>query len=107
MIIQGSNLPIVIEFDEEVENIPALEIGLYHGDDELKHWSKNNLIIDGSVISAPLKQSETINFPADSVMIEIKWLDSDGITWFADTIKSRVMSRRDRTIMEAEKDYEG
>lgn len=79
MIIQGSNEPIQIIFDDEPRGVSEIYMALY--DDKhnlLKQWTISDMSIDGSVASAPLLESETMSFPPCVASLEIKWLESDG-----------------------------
>lgn len=103
MIIQGSNLPLMLYFTEDISAITALEVGLYCREDcsELKHWSLMDVDImdDGHSIACPLTQQETLHFPAGKCFIETKWLDEDDNTFFAKDMITNVIKKHDKTIM--------
>lgn len=99
MIIQGSNQPITISFDEDMSLQSDIEIALFSGSTELKHWSKEDLTIDEDVIQAPLTQEETMDFPAGSAILEVKWYDTDSMTQHTDPFRVWISGRKDHTIM--------
>lgn len=100
MIIQGTNVPITLTFPVSMEHAREIEISLREENgDELKHWSRDTLTVRGCTVSCCLTQEETILFPACRCRIEIKWLDENGISNFADVIYDRISYRADKTVM--------
>ena len=69
MIIQGSNNPIVLEFDSPVENITDLSAllspkGIYRCDGSnnyVKHWRLDDVQKSGRTILLPLTQNEPLH----------------------------------------------
>ena len=103
MIIQGSNQPIVITFDDDInENAQDLKVLLYTTSGELKSWEKADLTIAGNSAVAALTQEETLSFPVGSCYIEIKWLDSKGITQFNKVVQDKIVFRSDKRLLEVE-----
>ena len=103
MIIQGSNQPLLIIFDDDIrENVQDLSVSLYVMGGELKHWDMPDLIIDGDTATAKLTQEETASFPAGACHIEIKWLDLDGVTQFNKIISDQIVYRSDKRILEVQ-----
>lgn len=101
MIIQGTNVPVILNFPVSLSGAKEVEVSLTTvGGKELKHWSRDSLTIDGSTVCCGLTQEETITFPVGECRIEIKWLDESGQTNFANVIRDRIAFRSDRTIME-------
>lgn len=98
MIIQGSNEPIIIEFDESIEAI-KMEMSLYTRNKELKHWSYSDLVISDKTVKAPLKESETMGYPVGDASVELKWKDQEGYNHFADILHTEIVPRRDKTLM--------
>lgn len=103
MIIQGSNNPIVIAFDEEVSEIKDWSISLY-GEDKrgapgelLKHWGSGDLIIDGVAVFAPLTETETMSFMPCVASLEIKWLSPEDSIYHSDVVRVRISGRKDQT----------
>lgn len=103
MIIQGTNAPIIFTFSDPMDEILDIEISLYNDRVEMKHWSINDVTIEGPTITAPLTQEESIKFPAGKCSLEIKWMDAEGRVNFANNISNTIVSRHDKTIMEGEK----
>lgn len=102
MIIQGTNIPIIFTFLDDMSDIQDIEISLYIETRELKHWSMCNVIIDNEIIIAPLTQAESILFPAGKCFIEVKWMDRDGKVNFARNLTNTIVERHDKTVMEGE-----
>ena len=100
MIIQSSNVPIVLTFSEDVENIPDIRVTLWHDKQRLKKWTKDTCLFDERKLFCPLTQQETAGFPAGKCQLEVKWLDADGIPEFARTSILTVAERNDKEIME-------
>lgn len=98
-IIQGSNLPIIIRFSENVPTHTEFEVSLGIAGKEVKHWSEDDLVISGKDVKAPLTQEETLDLPAGGCTIEAKWLNSAGDTDFIEPIRDKIVARTDRTIM--------
>lgn len=100
MIIQSSNKPILIKFSEEVL-FPNIRITLWNEKNQkLKEWTKEDIKIEGNIAEAPLTQEETANFPKGIAILEIKWLDNDGKTEFANKERINIVDRNDKEIME-------
>lgn len=100
MIIQGTNCPIIFTFSESMENILDIEISLHSKTEEYKHWTLSDVTISGNTVTAPIKQSESIDFPVGPVLIEVKWMDANGKTNFSKEINNIIVERHDKTIME-------
>lgn len=102
MIIQGTNVPITLTFPVNMDRAKEIEVSLLtEGGQELKHWSRDMLSIDGCIVFCSLTQEETITFPACRCRIEVKWLDEHGRVNFADVIYDRISYRADKTVMGA------
>lgn len=104
MIIQGSNNPIVIQFDASVENIPMLVVSLWcdsfgsSSTNPVKTWDKESMLIDEDTAICQITEEETASLPASMVFIEAKGLDGDGNTIFWDSQSVDVKKRRDKVI---------
>lgn len=102
-IPQGSNNPLVIEFDEPI-TIPELSISLWcdgKGTEgqPLKVWSNDDITIeDENKAVCPLTEEETSAFPSGTLILEIKGLDENGYTVFWQQFTVQVVSRRDKII---------
>lgn len=106
MIIQGTNNPLIFTFSEPMTTISDIEISLYTEDKETntqkewKHWTKDDVEIEETKITAPLRQEETIIFPEGKCFIEVKWMNAFGHTEFAKVLTTTISKRIDKTIME-------
>lgn len=104
MIIQGTNNPLIFTFSESMTTIADIEISLYvdaaEGSRELKHWTKDEVKIEDTQITAPLRQEESVKFPEGKCYIEVKWMNDGGRTEFAKTLTNTITRRNDKTIME-------
>ena len=109
MINQGSNSPIQITFDEDMRNMSDWSIALF-GNEKigrpeklLKHWGKDDLQFneDGTVVSVPLTEDETMCFPPCVASLEIKWLPADSHVFLTDVIRIRISKRSDKTKLVA------
>lgn len=104
MIIQGSNNPIILEFDANVDKITDFSAllspkGIYRcdgGNDYVKHWRLNDVQISGRNILLPLTQNETLLFQPGRYSLEIKWVENDNVI-FARSIIVQVEQRMDKT----------
>ena len=103
MIIQGSNSPIVMSFDNDASSVKDWSLALY-GEDKrgrpsvfLKHWDAEDLVIDGSIVYAPLSEEETFNFMPCVASLEIKWLDDDDVIYHSEVVRIRIRGRNDKT----------
>ena len=105
MIIQGSNLPITISFDEDMSNIKDWSMSLFgenkrgEADILLKHWGIEDVDIDGETISAPLTESETLGFIPGVAVLEIKWLSDEDTIYQSETYRIRICGRQDKTLL--------
>lgn len=99
MIVQGTNVPLAVTFDEDVSDIPTLVATLWLKDGTLiKQWEKSDMEIDGETVYLPLDESETVNIAPGFVSLAIKGLNDDNQTIFWEETMVKVEARRDRTI---------
>lgn len=103
MIIQGSNNPLVIQFDADVSNIPTLIVTLWCDlpgweGRPVKKWTKDDMTISGETVTCPLTQNETRMYGAPYLVLEAKGLNENGGTVFWDEYKLDVKHRRDKII---------
>ena len=104
MIIQGSNIPLVIEFDPEDgfsegnDISVSLEIPGY----SLKQWDAGDLVyddLDPNIVKAPISQEESMEWEPGPCKIKVKWIDDDGNTQFA--VASDIVKKwEDKTVLE-------
>lgn len=102
VICQGSNLPLIIEFPEDMSEIQKLSILLYTKEKEsrtLKEWTQSTVTIEGNTITAELTQKETNGFPAGACYLEAKWIDKNGYTCFSEVESISVVYRHNKTIL--------
>lgn len=103
MIIQGSNNPLVIQFDASVASIPALVVTLWsdspgRGSQMVKKWELGDMTIDDDTAVCPITEAETKAFPSSQLILEAKGLDGDENTIFWDQYPLDVKRRRDKII---------
>ena len=98
MLIQGTNAPLIIEFDSNVDVID-MSIALIMGDKAIKRWGKSDVTIEGVFVYCSLTQQETIEMPTGTAVLEIKWTNRDGEVQFADRASVRIVKRIDNTIL--------
>lgn len=105
MIIQGSNNPLVIQFDASIEDIPVLVITLWNSNSNItcpskmiKRWDTADMIINNDTAICPLTESDTCKLPQGHVILEAKGLDEDRNTIFWDEYKLDIKARRDKII---------
>lgn len=99
MIIQGTNAPIVIEFDQAIDQMSELVISVWAvGGALVKMWEKDEIGIEGAIATCPLTEEETKAFPNTVVTIEAKGIDESGEMVFWDQMDVKVLKRRDKVI---------
>ena len=108
MIIQGSNNPLVIQFDASLDEITTLVISLWRdrlrgdaGSGELiKQWRTGDagLVIDNDEAICDFTEEETAALPPERIVLEAKGLDVAGNTIFWDAYPMDIKARRDKTI---------
>lgn len=99
MIIQGSNAPIIIDFNEDLSIVKDMSIVLYNRQKELKHWEFSDLIMNDKQIICELTQEETLNFIPGSASLEIKWMEEDQLIQFCTVVSVTIVERRDSYIL--------
>lgn len=101
MLIQGSNNPLVIKFDQDVDGLSGLVVTLWTDSaapQRIKTWTLAEMEVEGNEAVCPITEAETAAIEAATVMVEAKGLNEDGYTVFWDAYKLKVKSRRDRVI---------
>lgn len=101
MIVQGSNAPILLTFDNIMENVTdfsAVLVSRRLGDENkiIKQWTKDDIEIGGLDIILPLTQEETMEFPSGTHALEVKWVNEDNIC-FANVVNVNIEYRADKT----------
>lgn len=102
LIVQGSNNPLVIEFEETLD-FPAMVITLWndalpHRGQPLKRWGLSDVTIVEDKVICPLSERETAAFPETGVILEVKGIDGNGYTVFWEQYPVKVEPRRDKQI---------
>lgn len=103
MIIQGSNYPLVVQFNEDISEIPKILITLWQDINAtksvlLKKWEKSDMRISGDTAVCPLSESVTRRLPLRTLVVEIKGLDENGNEIFYEQDEQGVYRRRDKDI---------
>lgn len=103
MILQGSNNPLVLQFDASVEGLPKLVVTLWsdrlsQSCRPLMKWEKADMSISGDTAVCPLSEQETASLPQATIILEAKGLDGEDNTIFWEECKIDVMRRRDKVI---------
>lgn len=99
VIPQGSNNPLVIEFDEPM-TMPVLSVSLWDNTQTkgIKKWSLDDVTVQDNLVICPLTEEETRNFPSCGVVLEVKAVDDNGYTVFWQHTPVKVAKRSDRFI---------
>ena len=102
-ILQGSNNPLVIQFDADISNIPVLVISLWcdklrYAGKAIKTWTTEDIVVSGDTAVCQLTENETGKFPDADLILEAKGLDNHGNTVFWDQYTVNVQSRHDKVI---------
>lgn len=99
MLIQGSNNPLVIQFDQSVTGCPKLVVSLWGASgDALKTWTLEDMTVDDDTVICPLTEEETAAIGGAKVTLEAKGLDDEDNTIFWDAVDVYVKGRRDKVI---------
>jgi hypothetical protein len=103
MLIQGANNPLVIQFDDSVDDMPTLVVTLWcdainKGAAPVKTWTRQDMMISGDTAVCDLTEEETAALPTAQYVVEVKGLDPDGNTIFWDECKIDMKRRRDKII---------
>ena len=103
MIIQGSNNPLVIQFDANISNIPKMVVSLWHDapgytKNPLKVWTENEMEIRNNIAICNITEDDTRSFPTTNLWMAVKGWDADGTTIMWDEIMVDVKKRHDKNI---------
>lgn len=99
MIVQGSNLPLIITLEETVEDMTNLTISMWDARQNLvKEWTQGDVVIDGNVITCPLKETETAAFPRGVLGVEVKCLSGFNTAHWAEA-QIEVVARNDKRFI--------
>ena len=103
MIIQGSNNPLIIQFDTAVDTMPVLVVTLWNESigcqaKMIKKWEIDDMDVNGDTAICPITEQLTKALPNGKLIIEAKGLDENGNTIFWDQYETDVKTRRDKAI---------
>ena len=103
MIIQGSNNPLVIQFDADISTIPRLVVTLWSDMPgrtvaPLLKWETEDMLINGDTAVCPITEEQTRELPPVTLVLEAKGLDDEGNTVFWDAYNVDIKRRRDKII---------
>lgn len=100
MIIQGSNNPLVIQFDADVSGCAKLVVSLWGASgDAVKTWSLDDgMLVHGDTAVCPITEEETAAIGGAKVTLEAKGLDGEDNTVFWHAVDVYITQRRDRVI---------
>ena len=100
MIVQGSNVPLTIVFDQAVSGM-ELVVTLWglngRTDTMIKRWNAEDMTIAEDTVICPLTEAETAALPSGTLAVEAKGLNG-GETVFWAAAEVDVLRRRDRVI---------
>ena len=102
MLIQGSNDPIVVTFDQSVANVPQLAASLWRrfnpASGPIKVWTREDMTINDDTAILPMTVEETAALSPGDVTLEVKGLTAGGSTIFWGSVVIPVLRRNDRVI---------
>ena len=98
MLIQGTNVPIKITFEQEVENLPKIVATLWQNGKLLKQWDKENMTIAGAVAILPLDEDETRTQKKGKATLEVKGLSNAQDVMFWEEATVEIAARKDKDI---------
>lgn len=101
MVIQGSNEPLVITFDESVDALHKLLVTLWVDKPSrrlIRQWRETEMQIAQNTVTCPLTEQETAAFPPHQLTAEIKGLDENGTIVIYEAIPIEVIPRHDGSI---------
>ena len=109
MLVQGSNLPILLTFDEDASTFQDLSVKVYPrestSDNPILSWGINDIEkFDEYEVHCPIAQSDllppNLTITADlNVAIEVKWLGENDTVYNIATAYDYISHRRDTTIL--------
>ena len=108
MLVQGSNLPIILTFDEDASTFQDLSVKVYErtgtADNPILSWGMNDVTIDEQEVICPIAQADLMSpnlvLTEDlNVAIEIKWLGETDTVYNSALIYDYISYRKDTTIL--------
>ena len=98
MILQGTNIPITVEFEQSVEGFPKLVATLWGQGKLLKKWEKPDMTISTSVIQLPVDEDETRKWKKGKAKLDIKGLNQLNQTVFWEDAIITIEPRDDKDV---------
>ncbi len=98
MIIQGTNIPLKVTIDENVDSYQDFVASLWIQGKETKSWrkTKGEIIADGTTAILPLDEDETKEFKKGTAKLLVKGLNFYGETVFWEEEEVTIVARDDR-----------
>lgn len=98
MIIQGTNIPIVITFNSDVSSCKKLVATLWISNKLVKKWETEDMTIDRDTVTLPLDEDETRTFMKGNAMLDVKGLNIVDEIIFWEEAQIQIVERRDKEI---------
>lgn len=98
MLIQGTNVPIQVTFDNDVSTFKKIVATLWMNNKLVKQWDTDDMTVAGTTITLPLDEDETRNFKQGKARLEIKGRNSTDQTVFWEEATIEVVGRSDKDI---------
>ena len=98
MIIQGTNIPIQLTFEQDVSGLTKLVATLWQSGKLLKQWERADMTIIGNVVTLPLNEDETRTWKKGKIKLEVKGLNRSNQVLFWEEAFTEVLSRDDRNV---------
>lgn len=108
MLVQGSNLPILLTFDEDASTFQDLSVKVYPrestSDNPILSWGINDVTINEHEVICPIAQSDlmspNLTITEDlNVAIEIKWLGETDTVYNNAVVYDYISYRKDSTVL--------
>lgn len=108
MLICGTNLPIILTFDEEANTLQDLSVIIYPrgatSEQAIKSWRLQNCFIDGKDVICPINQSDLmadkLGITEDlNIGIEIKWLGENDTVYNNIIVWDYISYRKDTSVL--------
>lgn len=117
MLVQGSNLPILITFEEDdPSTFQDLSVIVYPrgstSSSAILSWGINDVEIDGNEVLCPIDQEDLMppNYTITedtNISIEIKWLGEDDNVYNVAIVHDYIAYRKDTTVLGDSEESEG
>lgn len=100
MLIQGTNIPIEITFDNDVSTFKNIVATLWIQNKQVKKWekAKDEMTVVGVLATLPLDEDETRKFQKGMAKLDIKGLNATDQIVFWEEAEIEIVDRRDKDI---------